>query len=1118
MDATRTTVPIETLLAERDWVRWLARTLVADPNGADDLEAQTWLAAVERPPASAVSVRGWLATVLRRAASKGRRSATRSERRERTAARPEGERSTVDIVAEAEQHDRVVRAVLDLEEPYRTTVLLRFFESLPPRDIAERMNVPVETARSRVQRGVALLRERFDRDHQGDRKAWMAAFLPLTTPRPSDAGPVAPSVPVAGGWKAVAVGCAAVVAVGGAVLWWTRSTGESQLSPTTIATRIDSATGPASDSVLAASGRTDGANAPTTGLSVFAERAPVPAGNLTGRVLRDGSGVAGARVVALRRSTRREEPDAFETTSEGDGHYHFAELPTGEVMVFADAPGLTTQGLADASFEGFNSLATSITATETAVLDIELVPGAIAAGRVLDPEGKPLARATVSATRSERTGRPRFFDHVRALPPWTTTTAEDGAFQFDVLPQERTYDFEVLADGFVPGHREAIVVPGDDARGIVIRLPASRWIDVQVLDDESSEPLAGVEVRVGSLNGERLHTRARGADLWITSPDGSAHVGPTIEADVSVRASLPRPFGSPVVEASSRVAGGETSIVLRLDRSPVPTEIDQMRALAVTKDQRVRVFGPDGTPVPTARAIMYKWGPKGGGGLTTGTVSGGLASCGYSEPPADYVDIYDVRDADGVPLSLGAAHVALAKDRREVSVRLEPERTISGRVVGPDGAPLSGVRVQAQPDWVPAEAWTLAGYFHATARTDASGSFRFAGLGNTAYRLSLRLPKHLTSDAVTIVAAGASEVVLTTRGSVRPVLTILDSNGKPVPSASVGLLPPGSDPRDRDRIADRAEIPDVVQTDDRGVAVLGPLDPGALFLLTVNPPKSRPELNAEIVDGWLGHDETRTLGIERLLRGRVRDPSGAVMVGIEGLEVVCTTNTRGGGRSAVVGSDGTFLLKGVAPGEVMLIPHYRESPTSMRSPQSKAFAAGADDVDVTFDPGLLLIVRIEGSPSQRPHAQLVPEGVASKDERAVRAMAERSAGADTTYRFRGLRPDRMFTLCVSPVDGLSLIREGVRSDAGELTVRLEPGLELRGRVLLPDGATDVQVGFNDGRISANAEVDADGRFVFTGLPAGSYPVNAWIRVGEARRSASATIRAGESGDIDLRKP
>src|SRR5262249_45007568 len=42
--------PLDSLLAHRQWVRDLARRLCADESAADDLEQQTWLSALRRPP------------------------------------------------------------------------------------------------------------------------------------------------------------------------------------------------------------------------------------------------------------------------------------------------------------------------------------------------------------------------------------------------------------------------------------------------------------------------------------------------------------------------------------------------------------------------------------------------------------------------------------------------------------------------------------------------------------------------------------------------------------------------------------------------------------------------------------------------------------------------------------------------------------------------------------------------------------------------------------------------------------------------------------------------------------------------------------------------------------
>lgn len=149
---------METLLTHRDWVRRLARSLVHDDASAEDVEQRTWLTALRFPPRRSETARAWLAAIVRSQASNARRDERRRGAREFAAARPEATRSAADVVAEAESHKRLVLAVMSLGEPYRTTVLLRWFEDLPPRGVAARMAVPVETVRTRLRRAHEELR------------------------------------------------------------------------------------------------------------------------------------------------------------------------------------------------------------------------------------------------------------------------------------------------------------------------------------------------------------------------------------------------------------------------------------------------------------------------------------------------------------------------------------------------------------------------------------------------------------------------------------------------------------------------------------------------------------------------------------------------------------------------------------------------------------------------------------------------------------------------------------------------------------------------------------------------------------------------------------------------
>jgi len=78
----------------------------------------------------------------------------------------------------AELHRLLVNAVFALPEPYRGAVLWRYFEGLDAEEIAGREGISPVTARTRLKRGLDLLREKLDRD-SGGRDHWSNAMSVL---------------------------------------------------------------------------------------------------------------------------------------------------------------------------------------------------------------------------------------------------------------------------------------------------------------------------------------------------------------------------------------------------------------------------------------------------------------------------------------------------------------------------------------------------------------------------------------------------------------------------------------------------------------------------------------------------------------------------------------------------------------------------------------------------------------------------------------------------------------------------------------------------------------------------------------------------------------------------
>src|SRR5690606_16067059 len=176
-----------------------------------DAIQQTWLAALRSPPRPDGPLRGWLATVLRNTALRHHRESARRETRERASAvaitADEGT-DPVDAVERFELQRRLVEEVAALEEPLRSTVLLRYFEDLPPRDVARRLGVPPRTVETRLYRARRRLRERMDGRHGGSREAWCAPLAPWAL-SPAGAGGS-----VLTGWLLVLAGAMVAAGIG----------------------------------------------------------------------------------------------------------------------------------------------------------------------------------------------------------------------------------------------------------------------------------------------------------------------------------------------------------------------------------------------------------------------------------------------------------------------------------------------------------------------------------------------------------------------------------------------------------------------------------------------------------------------------------------------------------------------------------------------------------------------------------------------------------------------------------------------------------------------------------------------------------------------------------------
>jgi RNA polymerase sigma factor (sigma-70 family) len=142
-------------------IRGLAMAVARESHLADDLAQDAWVALLRRTGSGPGGLLlSGMSRTMRNLLRFRSRSETHQRDREKAVARPEHE-ACADLALERLELNRaILQAVHELEEPYRTTVLLRWFEELEPAEIARRTGVPVRTVHTRVSRALAMLRRK----------------------------------------------------------------------------------------------------------------------------------------------------------------------------------------------------------------------------------------------------------------------------------------------------------------------------------------------------------------------------------------------------------------------------------------------------------------------------------------------------------------------------------------------------------------------------------------------------------------------------------------------------------------------------------------------------------------------------------------------------------------------------------------------------------------------------------------------------------------------------------------------------------------------------------------------------------------------------------------------
>lgn len=501
---------IDVLLRHRAFVRGLARHLLVDPDAADDVVQQTWLAALRRAGAGHPIEKGWLARIARNFAFNRRRDERRRDAREAQAPTYAPLPSPAEIVAEEDERRRVIDAVLTLDEPYLTTMLLRYLRDRSESEVANQLGVPLDTVRWRLKTARARLRERLRGDDDAPRSARALAALAGWSADEAVAA-------IAGGKGLALLGMQAgtgLVACLMVAAWWSgwndddrsRAPSLPAVAPPiaeVTATGTGNAPGAGEPGAVGASDVARTARADERTASPTAARERVVLGRC---VTRDGAVVVGARVESALASA------STETDHDGRFSLQLSWPSTFAAPTLAASP-LQIELVLRAPFHATKRVSFLSTTTPTTELgDIELAPAGRLRGRVLDPSDRPI-RARIDVIRGNPEAESWWAFQRRSAPAAVVESidvAEDGAFVVDSLEEgwyaivasERTHMIDAPVSAAIVANVDTDVV-------VRMREPAAdERIDVVVKND-AGRPLAGARV------------------VWTRSFDRSVQRGPT---------------------------------------------------------------------------------------------------------------------------------------------------------------------------------------------------------------------------------------------------------------------------------------------------------------------------------------------------------------------------------------------------------------------------------------------------------------------------------------------------------------------------------------------------------------------------------------------------------------
>lgn len=735
-------------------------------------------------------------------------------------------------------------------------------------------------------------------------------------------------------------------------------------------------------------------------------------------------------------------------------------------------------------------------------LSFALEPDLAVTGVVVDEAGRPVAGAEISASAANWPMRMPMRSRMRLFQGGSLArTGPDGRFRVGNLVEGISYELRATRAGFAPARAETIA-PSPERPAVPVRIVLQRGRSAfgKVLDAEQ-RPVAGAQVTLRSAAPTDRMRQLRALDEEIldlfetaTGADGRFDLRNLPPGRYDLMAwgrgfaplTLPNleiPEGAATTDLGTLVLAPGVALEGRVvDDAGKPVEGAQIH-VAEAADDAIPFRRPRETAEPQGMSALD-------GFFRIEDLRAGSA-----------VDVTALRTGHAP----GEAQGVRVPADEPVRIVLLAVATLSGRVLDPDGRPIPNasvglhIRPRAGRGLGGRLTYSTSGGAPLFGRSDADGNFRLTDVAPGVVGLWAVASGWQSGEVSDLeLRAGEEktgvEIVLSPAAFVEG--RVLSPSGRPVPGAEVQLTPE----------AGPMSMVASAGTDGDGRYQLDGVPPGRRTVEATHPDYGTGRREADLRAGENSLDIALEAGSE--VTGRVVDDAGAP---VASASVVLRKPGSFQRLEATSGADGSFRIAAVPDGSYDARAT-KEGFAPSESVQVTVTGGSAGSIELRLARGGAIVGRILG--------------VETADLARLRIMAQGGRGMpsigrvepDASYRIDNLREGEWQVRAELP--GTGLYAEGtVRLEPGASEARLDlemkRGLELSGRVRRNGVPASGQPVSLRGAGMAMSQTDADGRFRFEGLPAGSYVLQLVDSFFRALHEEPVELEADREITIDL---